>query len=100
MQLRAGSLVAHAAVRCFATSARARALPALTEVKTWDAARVVEFAKSAGLDDDDAAILSANKVNGKDLVNLTEDKLLRANMPLGPATRLATAIAELRDVRE
>ena len=70
------------------------------EVTGWDVARVVEWAKSLGLDDDDAAILHANKVNGKRLLNMTEDKLVRATMSAGPASDLAAAIAKLSDKGE
>lgn len=65
------------------------------EVKGWSAARVQEWAKSLGLDDDDVEILRANKVIGSDLFNLTEDKLRADHMPRGPAGRLAAAIAKL-----
>ena len=70
------------------------------EVKGWSSARVVEFVKSIGLDDDDAKVLSANKVDGKRLLNLTEDKLCADGMPRGPASDLAIAIAGLRDKGE
>ena len=81
-------------VRYLATSTR-KMLTA-TDVMSWDVSRVADYAKSdAGLDDDDAAILRANKVNGKSLLNLTEDKLRADGMPRGPATILAAAIAKL-----
>ena len=91
--LRVRSLFAPAMVRCFTTSAPE--LLTATDVMGWGTARVLEYAKSLGLDDDDANILPANKVHGKDLLNLTEDKLRADGMPRGPATRLAAAIAEL-----
>lgn len=74
----------------------------VVEVRGWDVARVVEFAKSesVGLDDEDANILLANKVNGKRLLNLTEDKLRADGMARGPASDLAAAIAKLHDARE
>ena len=97
--LRVQSLLAHAMVRCFATSAPK--LYTATDVMSWDVSRVADYAKSdAGLDDDDAKILRDNKVNGKRLLNLTEDKLRADGMPRGPATKLAAAIAKLRDTRE
>lgn len=83
--------------------ATARSLStAASKVRGWDVARVVEFAKSesVGLDDEDANILLANKVNGKRLLNLTEDKLRADGMARGPASDLAAAIAKLHDARE
>ena len=92
--LRVRCLLAHATVRLFATSAPK--LYTATEVMSWDVSRVADYAKSdAGLDDDDAAILRANKVNGKSLLNLTKDDLLRAGLMMGPATILAATIAKL-----
>ena len=92
--LRVPSLLAHATVRLFATSAPK--VYTATEVMSWDVSRVADYAKSdAGLDDDDVKILSENKVKGGDLLNLTEDKLRADGMPRGPATRLAAAIAKL-----
>lgn len=70
-------------------------MPTADEVKGWDTARVMEFAMSVGLDEEDAKILSANKVNGKRLLNLTKDDLRSVGMSLGPASDLAAAIAEL-----
>jgi len=69
-------------------------------VKGWDVARVVEWAKSLGLDDEDAAILFANKITGKRLLNLTEDKLRADGMARGPASDLAVAIDKIRGPRE
>ena len=92
----ARSLFAHArAARFFATSAPA--LRTAAEVMSWDVAGVVEFAKSesVGLDDEDVEVLKKNKVNGKDLLNLTKEELRADGMARGPATRLASAIAKL-----
>ena len=71
-------------------------IPATADVKLWDTAGVVNFAKGAGLDDDDVVVLTANKIIGKSLLNLTEEKLRADGMPRGPATRLAAAIAGIR----
>ena len=98
LRVRVRRLLVSASLRHFATMPPA--LPALAEVKAWDTSRVVAHAKSIGLDDDDVKILSSNKINGEDLLTLTEDKLLRVNMPLGPASRLAAAITKMRDTRE
>jgi len=81
-------------------STAASTLPKVSEIMSWDIMRVEEFAKSVGLDDDDVKLLSANKVNGKRLLNLTEDKLRADGMLRGPASELATAIAELRGTGE
>ena len=81
-------------------STAASTLPKVSEIMSWDIMRVEEFAKSVGLDDDDVKLLSANKVNGKSLLNLTEDKLRADGMLRGPASELATAIAELRGTGE
>ena len=70
-------------------------LPVLAEMKTWGIAEVAAYAKSVGLDDDDVKILSANKINGTRLLNLTKDDLVRVGMLLGPASDLAAAIATL-----
>ena len=92
--LRVPSFLAYArAARRFATSAPA--LRTAAEVMGWDMARVLEFAKSEGLDDEDVEVLKKNKVNGKRLLDLTEDKLRADGMPRGPASDLAAAIAEL-----
>ena len=91
-------VLVHARLRHFATSAPA--LPAVAEVMTWNTPRVAEFAAGRGLDKDDLKILSENKITGEDLLNLTKEDLRAAGMPLGPATRLAAAIAELRNTRE
>ena len=61
----------------------------------WDMERVLEFAKSEGLDDEDVEVLKKNKVNGKRLLNLTEDKLRADGMARCPASDLAAAIAKL-----
>jgi len=48
------------------------------------------------LDQDDASILRNNKVDGPALLTLTEEKLLKI-LPLGSATKLASAIKTLRN---
>jgi len=40
-------------------------------------------------------VLKKGEINGESLLNLNEDNLMRVGMPLGPATILAAAIAEL-----
>jgi hypothetical protein len=91
-------ILARSLVRRFAVSAPA--LPSVEVVKTWDTAGVVEFARTAGLGAAATEVLEKNEINGEDLLTLTEDKLVRANMPLGPANRLAASIADLRNTRE
>jgi hypothetical protein len=91
-------VVSRAAARWLSTGASNPL--SVAEVKGWGTARVLEFAKSIGLDDDDATVLSANKITGKNLLSLTEDDLRADGMPRGPANNLATAIAGLRDKGE
>lgn len=93
--LRVRSLLAHAKVRRYATSVPK--LLTAAEMMSWDAARVVEFAKSElELGAKTVSVLEELEVNDKSLLTLTEDELLGVGMPLGPASDLATAVAELR----
>ena len=89
--LRVRSLLAPAVVRCFTTSAPA--LLTATEVKGWDAARVLEFASELKLGAKAIGVLAEQEINGTSLLNLSKEDMLRANMPLGPSTILAAAIA-------
>jgi len=49
--------------------------------------------KTAGLEEEDAAILKKQKISGKSLFELTEEKLRAYGMPGGPAIELMRAIA-------
>lgn len=92
--LRIRSLLAHAKVRFFATSAPK--VYTATDLKGWGVSRVVEYAeKELELGAKAASVLREQEIIGKSLLNLSKEDLLRANMPLGPATILAAAIAKL-----
>ena len=94
--LRIGS---HARARRF--SSKAFVQPTVATMKGWDTAHVVNFAQSeVGLDSDDADILKKNKITGACLLSLTKEDIRRVGMPLGPATMLATTIANVREIRE
>jgi len=54
--------------------------------------------KTAGLEEEDAAILKKQKIDGKSLFKLTEDKLLAYGMPGGPAIELMDALDAVRPV--
>ena len=87
-----------APLRRFATMPPA--LPSVDVVKTWDTAHVVNFASDLGLSFAATEVLKKNEINGKHLLTLTKEDLLRANMPLGPASDLADSIAEWHITRE
>jgi hypothetical protein len=62
----------------------------------WTKEEVYQWAKNVGLDEQDANILKQQKVDGKVLLTLTEEKLLKI-LPFGSATNLASAIKTLRN---
>lgn len=70
-------------------------MPTADEVKGWDTARVLEFARGLKLSGKAVNVLEENEIDGESLLKLTEDKLVHDGMPRGPATKLAAAIAEL-----
>ena len=91
--------LSYATVRRYTTTAPK--LLTAAEVKGWDMARVQEYAEGElKLGAKAVEVLKTNDIDGETLLGLTEAKLLRTNMPLGPATKLAAAIAELRGTRE
>ena len=93
------SLRAHAVVRRYNTSAPK--LLTAAEVKGWDMARVQEYAEGElKLGAKAVEVLKTNEIRGGSLLSQTKEDLLRAGMPLGPASDLAAAIAELRGTRE
>ena len=89
---RLGRVLARPLVRRFAASAPA--LPSVDEVKTWDGVRVLEHAKSIGLDDDDAQILATNEITGTSMLMLTEEDLRADGMSRDAAAVLAASIAK------
>ncbi|RIA95206.1 hypothetical protein C1645_817052 [Glomus cerebriforme] len=70
------------------------------EIKKYDTAKLIEYLhgeKDLGLDDDDLEIIRKEKVNGRDFLKLTEEKLRSYGMAGGPATRLADFAKEFKD---
>ncbi len=67
-----------------------------SDVNAWATGQVARWAKQvAGLDDDDAAVLTKQKVTGKHLERLTAEKLNRWGMAGAPAEDLVAAIDAL-----
>ncbi|RGB33831.1 hypothetical protein C1646_761321 [Rhizophagus diaphanus] len=67
------------------------------EIKKYKTNAFIEFLKkeeNLKLDDDDLKVIRKEKVNGRDFLKLTEEKLERHGMKLGPALRLADFIKE------
>ena len=57
-------------------------------------ASVREWAeKTVGLDAEDADILVKQKIDGDQLLKVTEEKLMKIGVPLGPAGKLVDAVA-------
>ena len=92
----------HAAAAGVATATAARSPPPpppagsldVAAVRALDVAGVVALVESLGVDADDARLLSAQKVDGATLLEMTEDKLCdRCRMPLGSAGAIMRAIA-------
>ena len=75
----------------------AAALPTLEEVLSWGAEGVKQWAKTVGLDDDDAGILAKQKIGGAALLLVTEEKLLKVGVPLGPALLLMNVVATITE---
>ena len=77
----------------------AAALPTLEEVLSWGAEGVKQWAKTVGLDDDDAGILAKQKIDGAALLDVvTEEKLIKMyGMPGGPAGKLMNAVADIKE---
>ena len=93
------SLRAHAVVRRYNTSAPK--LLTAAEMKTWDVARVLAYAEGElKLGAKAVEVLTKNEITGEDLLDMTAADLRANGLPGGPANRLATAIAKLRDKGE
>jgi len=89
----------HAAAAGVATAARSPPPPPpagsldVAAVRALDVAGVVALVESLGVDADDARLLSAQKVDGATLLEMTEDKLRSCGTPLGSAGAIMRAIA-------
>lgn len=64
-------------------------------VEEWKTDKVVEWAEEK-VRPELAKILENQEVDGKSLLTLTEEKLMKVGFPLGPAASLALAIEGLR----
>ncbi|CAB4434033.1 unnamed protein product [Rhizophagus irregularis] len=70
------------------------------EIKKYKTHVLIEFLQKEEdleLDDDDLEIIRKEKVNGRDFLKLTEEKLERHGMKLGPASRLADFAKECKE---
>ena len=78
-------------------AAVAAVLPTPGELRSWDAEGVKQWAMTVGLDDDDAGILAKQKIDGAALLDVvTEEKLLKVGVPLGPAGKLMNTVAKIK----
>jgi hypothetical protein len=64
------------------------------DVYGWKVDDVARAARGLGLDGDDVTILKGQKVHGKALLKLTEEKLMADGMKRGPASDLAEFIQD------
>ncbi|GBB91686.1 hypothetical protein RclHR1_19040009 [Rhizophagus clarus] len=72
------------------------------EIKKYDTAKLIEFLQgqeNLGLNEPAIKILENEEVNGLDFFDLTEEKLERHGMKMGPATRLVKFAKECKDKR-
>ncbi|RIA79846.1 hypothetical protein C1645_839794 [Glomus cerebriforme] len=70
------------------------------EIKKYDTAKLIEFLQgqeNLGLNEAAIKILENEEVNGLDFFDLTEEKLERHGMKMGPATRLVKFAKEFGD---
>eukprot|EP01127_Copromyxa_protea_P003817 TRINITY_DN135_c1_g1_i11.p1 TRINITY_DN135_c1_g1~~TRINITY_DN135_c1_g1_i11.p1 ORF type:complete len:276 (-),score=35.69 TRINITY_DN135_c1_g1_i11:70-897(-) len=66
-------------------------------VEQWTTTSVYWWAqKEVGLDEDDAQKLQQQKVDGAALLELTVESFERCGIPVGPASKLAKAVASLK----
>src|SRR5436309_13212131 len=75
--------------------------PTLAEVvrkyKTSELINFLRKEEDLELDDDDLEIIRKQKVNGRDFLKITEEKLRSIRLGLGPASRLADFAKECKD---
>jgi len=70
------------------------------EIKKYDTAKLIEYLQgqeNLGLNEPAIKILENEEVNGLDFFDLTEEKLERHGMKMGPATRLVKFAKECKD---
>jgi hypothetical protein len=70
------------------------------EIKKYDTVKLIEFLQgheNLGLNEPAIKILENEEVNGLDFFDLTEEKLERHGMKMGPATRLVKFAKECKD---
>ncbi|PKC53372.1 hypothetical protein RhiirA1_479435, partial [Rhizophagus irregularis] len=68
------------------------------EIKKYKTDALIEFLqREEDLKLDDLKVIREEKVNGRDFLKLTEEKLERHKMKLGPASRLADFIKECKE---
>ena len=66
-------------------------------VSSWSTEQVYRWATDdVGIDEEDARLLLAQKINGETLLELSEDRLRSAGLPMGPAIKLSKAIQQLK----
>ena len=75
----------------------AAALPTPEEVRGWRKENVMIWATVLGLDDDDAAKLVDQKIDGAALLEVTQADLLAVGMLLGPAGKIVRAVAAIKN---
>ncbi|MCK5921183.1 MAG: hypothetical protein KAG66_09595 [Methylococcales bacterium] len=66
-------------------------------MSSWTISQVKEWAcDEVGIDEEDAVRLEVQKIDGKALLKMTEEKLESYGIPGGPATNLYEAIQQLK----
>ena len=61
-------------------------------MEALDVDGVMKFAQEQGLDQEDVAVLTKEKIKGRNLERLNVDKLMKAGMKMGPAEDLVLAL--------
>ena len=65
-------------------------------VLKWSIKQVGDWARDfVGLDEDDVALLTKQKINGKSLASMTDEKFERYGIPGGPAAELFEGVKNL-----
>ena len=70
------------------------------DIKKYKTEALIDFLRKEEdleLDDDDLEILRKQKVNGRDFLKVTEEKLRSVGLGLGPTTRLADFAKECKE---
>ena len=70
--------------------------PSIADIREWDTAQVIRYLKYPNkLDDEDLGILKANKIEAISFLSLTKEDLLADAIKRGPASLIASYVAEL-----